>query len=152
MYCLVLRSQNKLMKSFDFTFPFCMPGSTNEWEAIYDLPDLSEAQIRDIIESPGESGVLAPGLPRFSRMQSGLTRLQNCAPVDECFPFAVSDSFYFVEGNLIMHNKVGTQLFVGEASLQHVESMLLPLVRALYTTCGRPWLSFWSQAAYSYTP
>jgi len=27
-----------LLKSYDFNFSFCIPNSTNEWEAIYDLP------------------------------------------------------------------------------------------------------------------
>lgn len=26
-----------LMKSYDFNFSFCIPNSTNEWEAIYDV-------------------------------------------------------------------------------------------------------------------
>ena len=28
-----------LMKSYDFNFSFCIPNSTNEWEAIYSLPE-----------------------------------------------------------------------------------------------------------------
>ncbi len=27
-----------MLKSYDFNFSFCIPNSTNEWEAIYDLP------------------------------------------------------------------------------------------------------------------
>jgi len=64
--------REKLVKSFDFTFGFCIPGSTNTWDAIYDLPPLSEDLINDMIEHPYE------------------TR---------------SDSFYFVNGKLMMHNK-----------------------------------------------
>lgn len=53
--------------------PFCMPGSRNTWEVIYDMPeDLGEDLKRDIINSPWET---------------------------------VSDSFYFVGDELIMHNK-----------------------------------------------
>ncbi len=29
-----------LIKSFDFSFGFCIPNSTNSWEAIYDMPEL----------------------------------------------------------------------------------------------------------------
>jgi hypothetical protein len=32
----------QLVKSFDFTFGFCIPGSTNTWDSVYSLPPLSE--------------------------------------------------------------------------------------------------------------
>ncbi|ESL10923.1 hypothetical protein TRSC58_01336 [Trypanosoma rangeli SC58] len=64
--------RNTLIKSFDFTFGFCIPHSTNTWEAIYDMPTLSEEWVRAIIASPNET---------------------------------VSDSFYFVDNKLMMHNK-----------------------------------------------
>jgi hypothetical protein len=59
-----------LLKSYDFNFSFCIPNSTNEWEAIYDMPHLSERDVQALV-------------------QSG----------------ASSDSFYFVDNKLIMHNK-----------------------------------------------
>ena len=34
---------NELIKSFDFNFGFCIPGSTNTWEAVYALPPLDSA-------------------------------------------------------------------------------------------------------------
>jgi hypothetical protein len=64
--------RNKLIKSFDFTFGFCMPHSTNSWEGIYDLPALNEAEEEDIASHPYETK---------------------------------SDSFYFVNDELVMHNK-----------------------------------------------
>eukprot|EP01112_Ceratiomyxa_fruticulosa_P007717 TRINITY_DN199_c0_g1_i1.p1 TRINITY_DN199_c0_g1~~TRINITY_DN199_c0_g1_i1.p1 ORF type:complete len:178 (-),score=32.26 TRINITY_DN199_c0_g1_i1:138-671(-) len=64
--------RNKLLKSFDFNFGFCIPGSTNSWEVIYDLPVLSKKEEQEMIDHPYE------------------TR---------------SDSFYFVNDRLIMHNK-----------------------------------------------
>lgn len=30
--------KNKLLKSFDFTFGFCIPNSKNSWEVIYEMP------------------------------------------------------------------------------------------------------------------
>ena len=33
--------RNKLLKDFEFDFPFCMPNSTNNCEHIYDMPELS---------------------------------------------------------------------------------------------------------------
>ena len=33
--------RNKLLKDFEFDFPFCMPSTTNTCEHIYDLPELS---------------------------------------------------------------------------------------------------------------
>jgi len=64
--------RDQLVKSFDFTFGFCIPGSTNNWDSVYSLPPLSEDLINDMIEHPFETK---------------------------------SDSFYFVNGKLIMHNK-----------------------------------------------
>jgi len=64
--------KNRLIQSYDFNFTFCIPNSTNEWESIYDMPVLSEAEVAEIIASPEQTK---------------------------------SDSFYFVEGQLIMHNK-----------------------------------------------
>lgn len=64
--------KSKLMKSFDFTFGFCMPNSKNTCEHIYELPKLSEKEVQEMVDSPYE------------------TR---------------SDSFYFVQDQLIMHNK-----------------------------------------------
>ncbi|CUE74245.1 GMP phosphodiesterase, delta subunit, putative [Bodo saltans] len=64
--------RNVLVKSFDFAFGFCIPNSTNSWEAIYDMPVLSPEWEAAIIQNPFE------------------TR---------------SDSFYFVNGLLVMHNK-----------------------------------------------
>jgi hypothetical protein len=60
----------ELMKSYDFNFSFCIPNSTNEWEAIYDMPPLHEREVQSLIENG------------------------SC-----------SDSFYFVNNKLIMHNK-----------------------------------------------
>lgn len=64
--------KNKLVKSFDFMFGFCIPNSTNEWETIYDLPQFDKKMIEDMIACPWETK---------------------------------SDSFYFADNELIMHNK-----------------------------------------------
>ena len=36
--------RSKLIRSYDFNFHFVMPNSTNTWEAVYDLPELTEAE------------------------------------------------------------------------------------------------------------
>jgi hypothetical protein len=64
--------KGRLIKSFDFTFPFCIPKSTNTWTSEYELPPMDAALVDEIVKSPN------------------LTQ---------------SDSFYFVKGKLIMHNK-----------------------------------------------
>ena len=64
--------KDRLIKSFDFDFGFCIPNSINSHEDIYDVPPLSEAEIADMVAHPFE------------------TR---------------SDSFYFADGALIMHNR-----------------------------------------------
>jgi len=64
--------KDKLIKSFEFSFDFCIPNSTNEWETLYSIPALDEQTKEDMINAPWETK---------------------------------SDSFYFVEGKLIMHHK-----------------------------------------------
>ncbi|DAZ92568.1 TPA: hypothetical protein N0F65_012798 [Lagenidium giganteum] len=64
--------RDEIVKSFDFTFGFCIPSSVNNWEAIYALPPLDDDLINDMIAHPYAT---------------------------------ISDSFYFVGDELIMHNK-----------------------------------------------
>uniref|UniRef100_A0A7E4URM9 GMP_PDE_delta domain-containing protein n=1 Tax=Panagrellus redivivus TaxID=6233 RepID=A0A7E4URM9_PANRE len=64
--------QDKLIKSFDFDFGFCIPNSHNTCEHIYKMPELSEKLMKEMIDLPFE------------------TR---------------SDSFYFVDNRLVLHNK-----------------------------------------------
>lgn len=64
--------REKLLKSFDFDFGFCIPDSKNACEQIYDFPSLDNEMIRQMVAHPFD------------------TR---------------SDSFYFVDGKLVMHNK-----------------------------------------------
>ena len=61
-----------LLKSFDFNLEFCIPGSRNTWEVIYEIPSISEHTKAEMINAPWETK---------------------------------SDSFYFVDNKLIMHNK-----------------------------------------------
>ena len=62
----------KLIKSFEFKFDFCIPNSVNTWESIYVMPEIDPELKKQMIAEPWH------------------TR---------------SDSFYFVEDKLIMHNK-----------------------------------------------
>ncbi|KAI8622598.1 GMP-PDE, delta subunit-domain-containing protein [Chytriomyces sp. MP71] len=64
--------KDKLIKSFDFSFGFCIPNSINTWENVYKLPKLDSKTIKEMMDSPGKT---------------------------------VSDSYYFVDDKLIMHNK-----------------------------------------------
>ena len=63
---------SKLLKSFDFNCDFCIPGSVNTMESIYDMPELNALDRQRLTTVPFVSQ---------------------------------SDSFYFVENKLIMHNK-----------------------------------------------
>ena len=47
--------KDECIKTYDFNFGFCIPGSHNTWEAIYDLPELTEERQMEVISSPGES-------------------------------------------------------------------------------------------------
>jgi hypothetical protein len=44
--------RDRLLQSYDFSVPFCIPNSKNTWEAIYSLPELSHDEIQDIVENP----------------------------------------------------------------------------------------------------
>jgi hypothetical protein len=44
--------RNQLVKSFDFIFGFCIPGSTNTWDTVYSLPPLEDDLIASMIDSP----------------------------------------------------------------------------------------------------
>ena len=63
---------DKLVKSYDFTFGFVIPCSTNTWEAVYAVPMLDEDLIDEMVNNPFKTS---------------------------------SDSFYFVNNRLVMHNK-----------------------------------------------
>ncbi|GMH40924.1 hypothetical protein BSKO_08828 [Bryopsis sp. KO-2023] len=74
--------KGELIRSFSFDFGFCIPGSENSWEGIYDLPQKSEEEIDEFEKSPGEHQ---------------------------------SDSFYFADDRLIMHNKAFYEYRDGES-------------------------------------
>lgn len=48
-------SAGKLIKSYDFTIEFCIPDTINEWEAIYDMPKLSDRELKSIIDHGSQS-------------------------------------------------------------------------------------------------
>ncbi|XP_039962163.1 protein unc-119 homolog [Bactrocera neohumeralis] len=64
--------RDRLLKTFDFEFGYCIPYSKNSCEHIYEFPNLPSELVSEMIACPFQ------------------TR---------------SDSFYFVENRLIMHNK-----------------------------------------------
>jgi len=47
--------RDTLIKSFDFSFGFCIPGSTNTWEAVYVVPPMDPSLIDDMIAHPYET-------------------------------------------------------------------------------------------------
>lgn len=86
--------REQLLKSFDFEFGFCMPSSKNTCEHIYEFPALSE-EISEWLCSTcmWECVCVCVSLP---------------PPVREMilYPYETqSDSFYFVDNQLVMHNK-----------------------------------------------
>merc|ERR1711988_13401 len=44
--------KDQLLRSFDFNFGFCIPNSTNTWEAIYDMPALDPERIEAMRREP----------------------------------------------------------------------------------------------------
>ena len=47
--------KDTLIKSYEFDFKFCIPDTTNTWEEIYELPELTEEMKIEIIENPYET-------------------------------------------------------------------------------------------------
>ena len=64
--------RGKVIRDYSFKFGFVIPNSTNSWEFVYDLPQLSEEEKAEI----------------------------SAAPWD-----VKSDSFFFAEGKLMIHNR-----------------------------------------------
>ena len=75
--------RDQLVKSFDFSFGFCIPSSTNTWDVVYSMPPLSDELISEMIDHPWETK---------------------------------SDTFYFVEDRIIMHNKASYMYFREDAA------------------------------------
>ena len=50
--------KDKLIRSYDFAFGFCIPGSTNSWEAIYPMPELTEDERKYTLDGGGDGGAL----------------------------------------------------------------------------------------------
>ena len=44
--------KEKLLRSYDFTFGFCIPNSKNTWEVMYGLPELKDSEIAEIVQNP----------------------------------------------------------------------------------------------------
>ena len=47
--------REKLIKSFEFKFDFCIPNSTNTWEYIYNIPEIDPEVKKDMIDHPWET-------------------------------------------------------------------------------------------------
>ena len=43
--------RGKLIAQYEFEFPFCAPNSVNEWEYIYEVPEVGEEVVEDMVES-----------------------------------------------------------------------------------------------------
>ena len=46
--------RGRVLRAYEFEFGFVIPGSTNEWEFVYDMPELSEEERQEIIDAPWE--------------------------------------------------------------------------------------------------
>ena len=47
--------RNNVIQQYEFKFGFCMPNSQNEFEMIYDLPQLTDDEKQDMIDNPWET-------------------------------------------------------------------------------------------------
>lgn len=47
--------KGKLIKSFEFKFDFCIPNSVNNWETIYNIPEIDEETKKEMINYPWET-------------------------------------------------------------------------------------------------
>ncbi|CAG9315149.1 unnamed protein product [Blepharisma stoltei] len=47
--------RNTLLKNFDFTLDFCIPNTRNSWEVIYEIPELPEDLMQQMVDNPWET-------------------------------------------------------------------------------------------------
>jgi hypothetical protein len=47
--------KDRLIKSFEFKFDFCIPNSTNNWETIYNIPQLEDELKSEMIAEPWQT-------------------------------------------------------------------------------------------------
>lgn len=81
--------RDQLIKSFDFDFGFCPPNTTNSIEHIYDMPEFDSKQSKTILSFLSHLFIVI---------------LLAKDMVDHPYE-TKSDSFYFVDNQLIMHKK-----------------------------------------------
>ena len=72
--------KDQLIKSFDFDFGFCIPGSTNNWQASYGVPGLT-ADICTFILTSVEFNVYQFTLARSKSQNLGIFELLKSAQV-----------------------------------------------------------------------
>ena len=120
---------NKLLKSFDFDFGFCIPDSKNTCEHMYSFPQLSDSDSKLNRHHPSTHCYVSLGT-MVGEEESYFWRCKwtlipplicgSCATATVLHPTlphaavksmianpysTKSDSFYFVDDKLIMHNK-----------------------------------------------
>lgn len=97
--------QGRLLKNFDFDFGFCIPNSRNTCEHIYEFPQLPD----DLSESSPCQNYSIFNTFFLQGVNDWLFSRSFCPhPVRQMVarPYETrSDSFYFVDNKLIMHNK-----------------------------------------------
>lgn len=131
--------RDQLVKSFDFEFGFCIPGSINTWDAVYCMPPISDElrKCDDVMWCHVVSCVMCKlGSCCVSLLHHYYTEhcLLCCyyaylfyvffcsyiaVPVADMIanPYETkSDSFYFVDNKLIMHNKASYKYFREDAA------------------------------------
>ena len=47
--------KKKLIKSFEFKFDFCIPNTVNNWETIYNIPEIDEETKQEMIDNVWET-------------------------------------------------------------------------------------------------
>ena len=47
--------KNKLIKTFEFKFDYCIANSVNEWETMYTIPELEDEEKEEMIQNPWET-------------------------------------------------------------------------------------------------
>lgn len=109
------------LRSYDFSFPFCIPHSENNWESIYDVrtaqPAWRDQPFASITARRSWSQVPALGENEIEEFVSQPFEHVSDRCADLCLAcledlgvperprWLYPRSFYFVDGKLVMHNK-----------------------------------------------
>jgi hypothetical protein len=142
--------QGKLVRSYDFSFGFVIPGSTNSWEAVYELPQLSDSELADYVGGPGSRLLRALCWPSAGHCEP---------PAGPCAKRRAAGSPLDASTQRLSARRRAAPTPAGQARVRaRVGQLLLRWGRSCYAQQGRlvlgaaPWVDMMSPAPFNKDP